>query len=70
MTLRKGLKNYKKGLDEVKWDFDDFLAKNVKMAAVPGHEKVDLAIALRSDATHHTTYICITEHPLTPTLHS
>ena len=48
MTLRNGLKNYKKGLDEVKWDFDDFLAKNVKMAAVPGHKKVVLAIALRS----------------------
>ena len=25
MTLRNGLKNYKKGLDEVKWDFDGFL---------------------------------------------
>ena len=70
MTLRNGLKNYKKGLDEVKWDFDDFLAKNVKMAAVPGHKKVDLAIALRSEPDNKSTYICITEHPLTPTLHS
>ena len=47
-----------------------FLAKNVKMGAVPGHKKVILAIALRSATTKLKTYICITEHPLTPTLHS
>lgn len=44
--------------------------KKWKMAAVPGHKKVDLAIALRSERPTRNKYICITEHPLTPTLHS